>query len=730
MTAPNKNRSVFLDKLRSLRRSMRRWVLVDGLIRVLAVLVGLVALDFAIDWYFQLDRPQRAIMLALMVLALCYAVYRWVLRPLSRRVTNESMLLEVQKRFPDRAKGLLTAFELAEMRDASATGASPELIEEAIRVGNASSENVRFGEILRRKRFAFNFLVLTTLLVAVGLGIAATRTNLWAGIYFDRNILLGDSSWPQDFEFVIDGESGGNLTIPRGDDWPVTARIKDGYKRLPEDVTVEVRLPQGRRRETMAPGDDGRTFVFPLSEVREGFSFRLRSNRVRTPWKQVKLIDRPVLDTLEIESTPPQYTGRGVEKLASGAETHAILKGTALRLQGRTSKPLQSATLKIGDQTLPFQIEENRISLTLDPGQVVPGTWAISFVDTSRLFQPGLDQPAGLAAREATVFNVRHVPDRAPKVKMTTRGVGNLILPGAMAPYTGSAEDDFKITGVKVQWSWKGDEGKADEIIGSLVPKPVTALLGQESVAFEDMIEVSDFKVEEGSRLRLRLEATDNDNVSGPNRGEAAEVFFRVVTESQLRNALLIREKQQRQLMEALLKKQDILMTDCEGFLGENKAVTEPDGAIQSVAAKLHRRQKQVGAGLRPILENLSAMLEEIRNNRLPDESDVLKRRLGEQIIAPMANLYEGALPTASAHLDRARAQLADQKARNDSLGTAITTQRAIMESMRAILVNMVENEKFQLAVIKLYEIKRLQEKLKNETLEEKEKALERLLEE
>ena len=54
-----------ITRLSQLRSQITRWFLVDGLSRVLWLVIGLCVLDLAIDWLFRMDKPQRVVMMAL-----------------------------------------------------------------------------------------------------------------------------------------------------------------------------------------------------------------------------------------------------------------------------------------------------------------------------------------------------------------------------------------------------------------------------------------------------------------------------------------------------------------------------------------------------------------------------------------------------------------------------------------------------------------------------------------
>ena len=107
--------SSLTEKLRSLRRQIALWFTVDGLNRLLITALGLIGLDLAIDWYFRMDKAQRGIMLVLMLGALVWVAWRYLVRPLMARskLTDEALCLEVEQRDKSLSEALISALEFS-----------------------------------------------------------------------------------------------------------------------------------------------------------------------------------------------------------------------------------------------------------------------------------------------------------------------------------------------------------------------------------------------------------------------------------------------------------------------------------------------------------------------------------------------------------------------------------------------------------------------------------------
>jgi len=116
-------------------------------------------------------------------------------------------------------------------------------------------------------------------------------------------------------------------------------------------------------------------------------------------------------------------------------------------------------------------------------------------------------------------------------------------------------------------------------------------------------------------------------------------------------------------------------------------------------------------------------MVNEIVNNRLEDEDGILKQRLRQKVIVPLANLVNEVIPVAALELDSSRRML-EKDSRNESMRSASQYQVTALEVMKEVLVHMVRNEGYQQAVNLLYEIQRAQERMSKMTAKAKEESL------
>lgn len=717
-------------KLGSLRRSVTAWFLADGWCRLLLLMVAVCAVDFLIDRFFKMDRPQRMVMLIVMAVIAVWAVVKYLLRPLGAKVSDDALLLEVEKRKKGAREKLISALELARMDWSQNENVSQTMVDQTIREGERLGRKIDMKSVLRDDRFRLNLVgggLLTLLIVGLGVWIALDQKSP-AATWFNRNIVLGDDQWPQDYILVVEGADGGTLVIPRGDDWPLTVKVHEKSRKVPDEVKLEMRTSRGTRVEAMTDIGEQKTFQTTLSSVSEAFDFRVVSRKFTSAWSRAILVDRPEVEAMDLVAQPPAYTGAPELTLPPGSGPYYLLDGSSLKVQGLANKPLKSAVLIAGDKHLPLSVKENAFVGQIPPGNVVAGTYWVEVEDFEELLLPGATEVTGLGAREPARFKIRLKADKSPDVRASLEGVSGLVVQNARVPITASIDDDYAVNDIRIEYAWKEDRSEQDETIAVIEPADKPTQVEVNRAQLDTALEIESLKAPVNSRLSLRVTATDNDTINGPKKGESTRMLLRIVSESELRADLLRREKEQRQILAELAKNQDLILTDTQASQAELRGIAELDKTQRDNVVRVQKRQKLLGGNLEPLIVRLAGMVAEIENNRLDDEKNTLKTRIMENVVAPLRVAYENLSPLAVMALENAR-RSADADERNALFTEAIQRQQEVIVQMHAAMKYMVENEDFQLALNLLYEIQKNQQDLKKLTELEKEARIREILE-
>ncbi len=712
------------QRLRRLRGKLGRFLLVAGLSRLLAVMVGLVLVDVFIDRVFKMDFAQRLIMLSVMsVIVLAVIVYR-LIRPALRRPSDDALILEVEAHNKQLRQSVISAAQLARETGLEQQGISPTMVDATIRHGASMAGQVDFGNAINRQAHRQNLALL--LAGAIGLGAIAfgVASNDFWNLWFKRNVLLTNDQWPKDTRLQLVGVEGPELVLPRGEDHQQFVVVDDGSRIKDVEVSIEFDDGSARTHQKMRRTGklDGREHLLVFRNLSSEFRFRAKGGDDVTDWVQVRLVEPPGWSELTMTVQLPEYTGIDREPLPRGTGPHAILEGSALSIEATANKPLSDAKLTHNGQSWPMEnLGQQRYRLHLETNELVGGKYSFDLADA-----------AGLRSSRPATFSLKIKPDRPPNVRATLLGISGQVVPRARIPVSFVATDEFSITRAEFTHLWKADNADSVPQEGTLDLGQVENQIGNSEMRSVQVLDLEPLGVPIGVGLRIAVQATDNNTLTGPGVGKSREFLLRVVSEEELREDLLRREIEQRKAFELALQHQEELTVEVKA-LAANLADTGADAT--TVQEKLEadmlgwqRSQKQIGTNISKIADRFEEFLVEVKNNRLDEaEKEIgsaqsIESRFTQRIIDPIRQLDQTDIILASQNLEACRRSVAGGSTLLDDLITTSETQDQIIQAMQKILSAMEDSETYQEVVNKVIEIKRSEEKIR-ELTRDKQKA-------
>jgi hypothetical protein len=720
-------------RLAALRTQINLWFALEGTAYVLWSGLGLALASFLLDYFFRLEQQQRAFLLVLTCAALVLVFARRVLRPMFTPLSDDGLILEVERRHPELAESLISAVQFTRLGDEVNPHASRAMMEATIRRGSEAAEAVRFTDVINSAGLGRNVLTLLAAVAIIG-GLAYGSTIVpHIRIWFERNVLLHSLPYPQDTYLEILRAENGRIRIPRGDDYTLQVRVKPESTVTPERVFVQFqdgRPALAMKRVESAKSDDPPMFEAVIANVIQPFSFWVRGGDERTDPVTVELVEPPAIENLELSLVYPRYAGGKTEVLPAGKGPYFVLPGCSLKLTGKGNKPLSKAYLAR---------EGQRHELTIDSNNVVAGELAASDLATGQ-YAIELTDAEGLTARRPTTFGLRLRADRKPRVRVKLVGIGGMVTSRAMIPVQGRVIDDYGVTRVAAPYVWRGDDEQRKEGSGEL-PLPSGKTDGAPlEVAFEDVLDLQPLNIPTGTGLTFYVEAADNDDFPDtpgeavPNKEKSPDNTVRVVTDEELRADLLRREKEQRQEFERLANQQLELLTFSREMAAQLANAAELTEEQKQKLAQNPKQQKLIATNANSVTQRLASIVIEIKNNRLEDAAEEessassaeddptakIKRSLGKRlqtkIVEPLQTLQQEGFPEAVRLVENARRLAGDKEHRREALEQLVMQQEAVHAAMLQILGEMSQAEGFQEIVNALYEVEKLEKDVHERT--------------
>ncbi|MEE2642758.1 MAG: hypothetical protein VX768_19165 [Planctomycetota bacterium] len=449
--------------------------------------------------------------------------------------------------------------------------------------------------------------------------------------------------------------------------------------------------------------------------------------------------DRKLQETLNIKTVYSEFDRNTLRDpsdfLDSFGGKLAILDGCSVRLTAMANCELSVAELVHAEGVQVFEPTESDFGYSL----LIPATAVRNGRYNIRLRDATLREPPRAAG-----FEIEIKADASPEVRASTKGISGLIINRAKIPFTISVEDDFGATRLFLRYSWQDDTGEKknsgtreldeyEPVPSRDQDKPPEALkvseilparLAEFTQQFFDLDELlKEEKIPEGAGLKITIVAEDNDDVPAPNTGVSKEFLLRVVSEEEFRADLLRREKEARQEFDQIYKRQISTQTDTEALAADSKSENETSDEFYSELKKdlseYYRSQRLIGENVESVIGRMEDLLTEGMNNRLDETTGEFESRYQDRIIGPMQSITDELMFELMAELSSARREIEDDVQRVVHLNRASELQKEVLAAMEAILKEMEKNEGIQEIINRVFEAKKLEERLKLKTKEE-----------
>ncbi len=714
------------------RARARTGILVEAAGAAAVTFLVFAGLSFGLDRWLRLEVGYRAALLAVLAVAIVRVMRRRFVVPMRATLTDDELALAVERRDPPLRQALISAVQFARTlagAEAPAAGAheSRAMMKQVVDDVEARTRAIHFAAALDGRRVLRYASAVVALLA--GFGVAWAVAPQTVGLWLRRNVLLSSVEWPRLTQLEFQDPV---LRVPQGDD--VTLRVV-ARGVLPEQVTLRYAFDGGERGTDAMTLTGESEFRFTLQALLEGVRVRATGGDGVTEELHIAIVERPSITAVRTAVDPPAYVKAEPAELRAPEGDLRVLRGSRVRLDARSSKPLRQAFLMIGaDGRVELTVGADRHSLQGAFQPTESGAVAIDVVDEDRL-----------GAKDPPRLYLRVGDDQVPTVDYRLRGIGSMVTAVARIPGTVTARDDLALTALAAEHRVSGTPtGAAPPAApeGTEPPPPTEpppteprvepaaepefqplAVTGLETFAAGEREVRSDVAVDlralaiaqPGQMVAVRWRVQDNFGPDKPQVGLSEVALFRVVTAEELAADLQRRQLEQRKLLEAVLKQQ----TDARARLVETLNPSSDDPRAQDarrLLVQLAKLERDLGTRVAGIAAAYGQILEESENNRIADAGAVRVLRSG--VTEPLAALATDRFPQAAVATETFAAA-----GKEDLRQVAIAVYDSIISAIQGILARMGEEERLARVIAMLRDIIKLEDEAAEEARKRREAA-------
>jgi len=474
------------------------------------------ACHFALDWSLRPHAGPRSILLAGLLAAIGYVLWREVWRPLRKLPTHENVALEIERFFPDLRGRFISSYQLS----TSSEGGSPQLIARLIEETGRHVETLNLRAVpdrtARNRSAGAAALTLLGWVAFVGL----TSTGRMSFPVWATRLLNPFSNVEYPTKTMVRVEKG-DLTVARGEDVELRAHA-DGL--IPGSGSIWLHRGEQRWLEQPVSRAEGssREFVFVHKSVVESFTYYWRLGDGRSKEFRVSVIIPPQVRGILARYDFPAYTRRASET-ASGGNLEA-LPGTHATLSIRTNKPIARGALLLEDG------RELAVQSELAGGTTY--TSALDITTSRSSYRIRLVDELGFENKDPMEYAILPLADEAPRVELRNFEDRKFVTPYAALPVEIHCRDDYGITRVQLHLNIAGAKEETTE---------VPARSGDRDQTLAHTLHFDALELKPGTELFLWASAFDNRAIGKPQEGTSGKVRLEVVSPEEM--VRLMRER-------------------------------------------------------------------------------------------------------------------------------------------------------------------------------------------
>ena len=499
------------DLVGVIRRVRNRWrarIALRGLAVVLAAgLAAFLVSSYGLE-FFRFSSGSVVAFRLLTWLTVAGLAFWYLVRPLTRRVSDERVALYLEEHEPSLDASVLSALE--ETKRGARTGSpdySPALVERLVRHAVERCHDLDLGSAVERQKMrqSSSWLALASAAALLAFILAPSQLQHGAAALM---VPAGSLDEASPYSILVEP---GDVTIARGADLTVTAHLV-GFET--NDVNLYMRsapdAPWGP--VPMIPQDalDGAppplgAFDTVLFDIREETDYYVDATGVRSETFTVDVIDLPYVDHLELEYHFPAYTGLEPRLIQEGGDI-AVLQGTEVRMAVFPTMGTPAGRL-VFDETSDADLTRRE-----------DGVLTASFmIEEDGFYQVELEGPSGELVEASPRYTIDVLTDQAPSVMFVKPGRDTTANAIEEVFLEARADDDFGVRSLSLTYSVNGGPEETVELFDSEEG-------GLREISAGHTLFLEEFDLEPGDFVSYYGSAGDNQGEAG--RVVKSDLYF------------------------------------------------------------------------------------------------------------------------------------------------------------------------------------------------------------
>ncbi|MBC8235293.1 hypothetical protein H8E77_37585 [bacterium] len=496
----NSNLQELRGRVAETRRVWKRTIFGTGCAVVLFSLIAIFLSEIIIDLLMPLPMIVRAIFLAGIVGSFGYLVYRFIIKPVRKKLTEHDVALHIEQHHTDLEDRLVSSLQFGDQEQDDAIAS--HLINRLVADTAEKTRELNFKKTVSKKKlqdyWGIALLAVAVLLLCVFIFPSQLNQAL------SRILSPWEDTKPvMATEFAV---SPGNAKILSGQNQLIDVKVSG---RSVPGVFLYYKQGESEWKDVdmMPEAEKKRKFTYELFNITQTLKYYVTGKNVQSEIYTINVYEMPKITQVDVSYTYPKYTKlKPIVQQAEG-NIRAVV-GTIAEIRATANKGIAEANLNIeGKEPKPMAITDGR---TL--------TYELTVLEDSK-YTINVTCVDGFKNEDPVEYTITALQDEAPNVVITKPGRDIKATKVEEVDVVVEATDDFGVSSVDLKYSVGIGKGTSAPMELSHPNGDSKKISGTHTFFLEEM------NIEPGDVITYHAEALDNNTRSGPSKG-VSEIYF------------------------------------------------------------------------------------------------------------------------------------------------------------------------------------------------------------
>ena len=563
---------------------------------VLILLTGLALLGGMLP----LPGAVRVSLILVLLIGAIWAGYIFIVKVIMERTSVEGMAFRIEQNHPDMQDRLISSLqlwpELAENRYGYSTKFIARVVEEASASLHKIDRTKALAEDLKKfKRGILMIAALLPFMVIMAISPSTFRDSFHA---FVHPLAGGKQPVPVEIMRVAPG----NHKLPLGGSVDIIADVTG-----PVPPTARLNYSTGTSEGYITMGGEEKdeddvkktAFTARLQDIKEPLEYYISVADVQSQRYSIDVIQQPIVDGLQLELRYPKYMGLPPKVLEKNTGDVAAPLGTEVMIEATSSKDMASAFMV-------FDFQEETERLEVEEPRKMAGNF---HVQQSGRYHIAVTDTEGQSNSAPIQYSINALTDQAPLISIVQPGKDMTLSEDMIIPLQIDAKDDYGIAVVTLHYRIEGQDEKYTIPLWEDSP--------QTNVLLEHAWNLSKLRLFPEDVISYYAEATDADNISGPNTGRSSVFIARFPSLYELYKQMEAEQGAEVVEMDNIRSRQEEVKDMVDDLIDELKKDKELDWAGKKELEKAAELQEQIKEQMEKLEQEIGETVEKMQKNPL-----------------------------------------------------------------------------------------------------------------